>query len=431
MSKTSEELALREALAAKGIGPQGNRKLAEGLLEKVFDELVRGDAPPPMEAAFLAAFRILGGSEEELAEFEKHRERTWEQLNDEQRFLIAAPLNGENSEAERVLKKLLSSTDLNESECEIVHRSLMSPECPERYKAAMLQGLRVKRETDLENSALLRFMLNDSPAIESDEPIILELCEPYDGYKRGPALGIYLAVILSSLGVPVTLSAVRGLGPKYGRTCLDIFDDLGLKRDLDLNLGHSCLSEFKFACFDQAKIHPNLYALLNLRNEMMKRPYLATIEKCLSPIRSKQRHVQVCGYVHKAYIQLIPNMLLNQASNHELVLLKGLEGGVLCDAGKKGRVFHGTQADAMKEHVWSYEIAQDYSDKECESEIEFAEMVLTNQHLCSSSLIFTASELMFLLGLSNSREKVRDAIAVGMKDRQFINHLNIILNKLR
>jgi len=81
-----------------------------------------------------------------------------------------------------------------------------------------------------------------------------------------------------------------------------------------------------------------MHQLLKLRNAIRKRPFLATMEKMAMPLRG-EKTLLVTGYVHSAYRDSIPAMLLD--NNHSsFLLVKGLEGGVQLKGGAETTLFH-------------------------------------------------------------------------------------------
>lgn len=340
--KTDASSALDVALAAKGIGPKGLKPLTAEQLEAAVAEMTQEKAAP-VGAAFLTGFRVLERDPEQcqalLGAYQGHRE----ELSAALQFLFEAPELAPKSDVEAWITKLFQRVDLDASECAGVVEALLSESVDEVYKVALLQGLRVKRETDEENEALFQGLFERAERRTWSGPCLLDLSQPYDGMTRNPDLSLELAALLSLVDLPVVIHASRGLGPKYGETVLSRWDEstsFGFEKAL------KGLESLGVAIVDQSHAFPALHALKDMRNAMKKRPFLATVEKMMMPIQA-ERNVLVTGYVHSAYKTAIPEMLKRVNRYDEMVLLKGLEGATYLHPSKKTPFVH------LKNGTWS------------------------------------------------------------------------------
>lgn len=328
------ETCLDRALAAKGIGPHGLRPMSDHDLEGACREISEGLHPEALASTFVMAFQVLERDPHEREVFERAFQALKDRFSRELKFIFEIFWAHPTTEMEHVLKKLANREDLSSKECELGVEKLLEDAFPSVYKAAFLQGLRVKRESDGENLALYRKLFQLAPRkilSDFDAPLI-DLSDPYDGMTRHAHLTFLAGVVLSALKFPVVMHATRELGPKYGKTVLDVMD---ATRNLDLATGAQALSEVGLALLDQQSVFPGLSALRSMRNEMRKRPFLATVEKMLMPLRSKCKNILVTGYVHKAYQAAIPKMIMDHGVYDEILLVKGIEGSVLLDPSKK------------------------------------------------------------------------------------------------
>ena len=73
---------------------------------------------------------------------------------------------------------------------------------------------------------------------------------------------------------------------------------------------------------DQQQYAPQLFALQDLRDRIVKRTALTTIERLLMPIAARGKTHLALGYVHKAYPEIYAS-LAKAVGNQNVLLLKG------------------------------------------------------------------------------------------------------------
>jgi anthranilate phosphoribosyltransferase len=100
------------------------------------------------------------------------------------------------------------------------------------------------------------------------------------------------------------------------------------------------LEKIGWSYVDQSIFFPELYALKKMRKEMVKRPFLATFEKLLQPIRAKNGNLIVTGYTHSHYKDEVILQLKNQGACAEALVIKGLEGNPQLPLGRSTTVMH-------------------------------------------------------------------------------------------
>ncbi len=422
---------LHAAMKAKGIGPQGSRALTAEEIAGVFAEIQAGSAPPALEGAFLAAFRILDRTPEEERIFGEHRQRLAILRHPETLFLAGGEGQRPAAPYDSILKKLLDHGELDSGECQAVVRGLLETELSDRFKAALLQGLRVKRETPEEMRALYKALLGHAPRREVFFPDLVDIAEPYDGCGRGPSLGFYVAVVTSCLGLPTAIHGTRGLGPKYGRTCVDVMLDLGVPRLSDLEEAERLIQEIGFAGLDQEQAFPALKSLQPMRNAMMKRPFLATLEKLLCPLHSQGRHLLVCGYVHRDYKALLPHAIFGAGLAQELLLMRGAEGSIVLDSSRKATVLRGTAENNMEEETleWPDDLLGGVAGAPDSPghEREFAASVLAGRGKAARDVAMSVGEILYVAGRTESRNDGCNEALQAMTSGRALEQLRRIL----
>jgi anthranilate phosphoribosyltransferase len=322
------------ALAAKGIGPKGLKPLGGDVIESIVIEMSCGQRDV-LSAVVMMGFRVLERNSVELEALMMAYQRMKSKIRAPLQFLFELGHRSASSAVEGWVQKLANREDLSSEECQGVVRYLLDPQGEGVFKAALLQGLRVKRETDLENASLCSALMAQARHWQWDGELLVDLSQPYDGMTRSEDLSLELVALLSLINVPCVSHGVRGLGPKFGTSIVSRFSE---KAELTIDRAMEGLSAFGVAILDQSNHFPELHELLPLRNEMRKRPFLATMEKMLMPIRAN-RNILVTGYVHSAYRDSIPEMVRAVGYYEQLLLVKGREGSTFLDPLKKQEAF--------------------------------------------------------------------------------------------
>lgn len=220
--------------------------------------------------------------------------------------------------------------DLTRAEAAIAGRMMLTQEATPAQIGAFLIAHRIKRPTGIELAGFLDAYdeLGEKIAPLPDPhrlPIVFGV--PYDGRTRTAPLLPITALLLAIAGIPVVLHGGDILPTKYGLPLIDIFQALGLDfRPLSLTQVHQLLAENSFTFYYTPKHFPLAQGLVTYRDEIGKRPPLATLELIWSPYAG-QSHL-VAGYVHPPTENMI-RVALQERGGQTYTLVKGLEGS--CD----------------------------------------------------------------------------------------------------
>jgi len=196
--------------------------------------------------------------------------------------------------------------------------------------AVFLIALRMKRETQAENEGILQAILDARVEVKCDADEIVDIGDPYNGQLRGLPLAPFIAPVLSACGVPAFSHGVESVGPKYGITHKMVLDAAGV----DVNRSPQQVAEqlaqtdSGWGYVDQSNFCPSLYALIPLRDKMIKRTVITTIEVLAKPISGSHRTHLLTGFVHKAYPAVYAN-LARFAGYDSVAVVRGVEGGVI------------------------------------------------------------------------------------------------------
>ena len=205
--------------------------------------------------------------------------------------------------------------------------------------AVFFIALRMKRESMDEFLGILdALMLSYEPQRASVDDVII-LADPFDGYVRNVSMTPFIPAVLTACGLNSVMHGVETVGPKHGVTAHKVYKLAGIKTDLSPCLVAESLGSLGWGYVDQHQYASALFELQYLRDRIVKRTALTTIERLLMPIKGKMRTHLVLGYVHKAYPEIYATLAKN-VGYQSVLLLKGVEGGLAPALNKPLRRYH-------------------------------------------------------------------------------------------
>lgn len=221
------------------------------------------------------------------------------------------------------------SKNLTELEAREAMAIILNGDADEVQIAVLFIALRMKRESDEENAGIFQALLNKIQTHFVDVPLLIDIADPYDGHIRGLPMAAFLPAVIAACGVPTVVHGLESIGPKYGITSHQILSAAGIAINASATDLALCLQDPKigWGYIDQQQYCPELYALLPLRNRMIKRSVLTTIETLCSPMRGQKTHLHM-GYVHRNYPATY-SQLARQAGFDSASIVRGVEGGVI------------------------------------------------------------------------------------------------------
>lgn len=231
------------------------------------------------------------------------------------------------------------SKDLSYQEAYEVMRYILSGEADPVHSAIYFIALRMKRETDEENRGTLQALIDSAHISTAARDEVLDISDPYDGYTRGVPASTFVPAVLATLGVASVLHGLVQVGPKLGATHHKILRAAGLKVDLAPDAATAQLNACGWTYIDQQQFAPKLHVLIPLRQRIIKRQVLTTVETLLGPIRGKVKTHCMGGYVHKAY-PAIYAALARQAGFESAIFVRGMEGGIIPSLQQAGKLFY-------------------------------------------------------------------------------------------
>jgi anthranilate phosphoribosyltransferase len=232
------------------------------------------------------------------------------------------------------------SKDISQEEARMGMRGVLQGEIDPVRSGIFLIALRMKRETDEENRGILQAILDTRIGITAEVDEVLDIADPYDGYNRTIPASPFLAPLLAECGVPTVTHGLEAVGPKYGMTHRQCLLAAGVPVDLDPEAAAARLADpaIGWSYVDQARYAPKLHDLVELRQRMVKRSVITTVEVLGRPISGRKRTHFMTGYVHKPYPPIYAD-LARCAGFDSAIIMRGVEGGVIPSLRQPGKYF--------------------------------------------------------------------------------------------
>ena len=193
---------------------------------------------------------------------------------------------------------------------------------------AFMIAHRIKRPTSEELAGMLdayKLLGAKVAAIASDQKVLV-LGSPYDGRSKTAPVSPVTAIVLAAAGIPVLMHGGNRMPTKEGLPFMEIWQALGLHwQDLTIEQVQQNLETQNLGFVYLPKHFPLAQGLVPYREQIGKRPPLATLELMWSPYQGKQ--FIVSGFVHPPTETNIREAFAKHGIT-EFATVKGWEGSV-------------------------------------------------------------------------------------------------------
>ena len=232
-----------------------------------------------------------------------------------------------------------TSRSLSREEAAEAMALMLNGDATPAQMGAFLIAHRIRRPEPQELAGMLDHYNAHGPSLHSQGPH-LPICfgMPYDGRTRTAPIFPLTALVLAAAGHPVILHGGRRMPIKYGITPMELFQCLGIDfSGLTLAAVQRCLDQENLALTHQPLHFPAAETLVEIRDELGKRPPVASLELLWSP--HKGDHLLVSGFVHpptesRAWAALV------ESGEPNVVTVKGLEGSTDIPTSRAGILAH-------------------------------------------------------------------------------------------
>jgi len=327
--------------------------------------------------------------------------------------------------------------DISAESAELVMKAILAGYIDDVQAAVFLIALRMKRESLGEFQGLYSALAASSSRVDAAVEELVCLADPFDGYARSVSMTPFIAPVLAACGVNVLMHGVESVGPKHGVTAHKVYHLAGMNCFQSATRAAQCLAAQGCSYLDQSIYASELYRLRPLRDKIIKRTALTTLERLLMPVRGTRKTHLVLGYVHKAYPEIY-GRIASLAGYDSVLLLKGVEGGLAPGLNKPLRRFHLTDPlpadiESEKELVdlvslgltsSAAALANEDQEKPIEVCLEVGLDVLSGQPgIARDSLTLAAGHILFThnkeFSLAQAVEKVQLCLDNGAAKARF------------
>lgn len=318
------ETPLGRGIKHIGIGKYGSKPLTPELLAECRNALLDPASHPLQRGAFLGALLAKGPTPEE---------RTLEEVIGKDAFshptfFINKVCPDLSTGMLPIATKLVRGSNLQVSEAQQLGDYLYGKGECETFRGLAASIMRVRHETNEEYQGLMRAAERTfTPGFRTmscaDRPLI-QLSEPFDGVENSYLITPLLAKFFQKRGYGAVSMVGRSGGPKFTLNALDLYMHLGcqfLQSNHELD---TPLDSYGWV-LDQKALSPALNRWVDRRHLIIKRPFLATLEKVLNPCHAR---ILVTSVFHITYQMKMAELALLAGFDGIMVLKRGLEGSL-------------------------------------------------------------------------------------------------------
>lgn len=322
MTNHIAETAIARGIRTVGIGKKGSKPLSPELAQEIAAQLQTDGAPAVVQGAFFGALFIKG-----IINGERVLEKVFapETLADPLR-LTEAICPEAPSLIKDICVRLLRREVLDRSTAEELGRFLFSNEPGDGARGLVASILRVRYETREEYAGLLSSLQEtiEPPFRERIPPgqPIIQIAEPFDGVDQSHMITPLLAGYLQGQGYRVVTLVGQNSGPKAGYNLFDLVKALKatmLKRNQELQDKKPPFGWY----LHQADMSKPMDRWVELRRQIIKRPFLAALERVVNPVSAQ---TIIASVFHPPYSEKMAFACQDAGFPGIIVIRNGMEG---------------------------------------------------------------------------------------------------------
>ncbi|WP_338877140.1 anthranilate phosphoribosyltransferase [Spirosoma sp. SC4-14] len=307
-----------------GIGKYGSKPLPDDLLAECRAALADPASHPLQRGAFLGALLAKGPTPAEMALEEVIGKGAFSHPT----FFINKVCPDLPVGMHPIATKLVRGHNLQVSEAHQLGDYLFGDDNCETFRGLAASIMRVRHETNEEYLGLMRaaestFSPGFGPISCADRPLV-QLAEPFDGVENSYLITPLLGQFFQKRGYGAISMVGRSGGPKFTLNALDLCMHLGcqfLQSNHELD---TPLDRYGWV-LDQKALSPALNRWVDRRRTIIKRPFLATLEKVLNPCHAQ---ILVTSVFHITYQMKMAELALMAGFDAAIVMKRGLEGSL-------------------------------------------------------------------------------------------------------
>ena len=222
------------------------------------------------------------------------------------------------------------SKDLNYEDSYSAMKYILDKDADPVQAAVFLIAIRMKRETMDENKGILKAIIDTSDIVTANVDELVDVGDPYNGHNRSLPICAFIPPVLAACGLPAVSHGLETINPKYGITTHKVLKAAGVNVNLSSSEAAKQIEnpDIGWAYVDQQAFAPDLHNLMDLRQRIVKRQVITTVEVLVGPVRAKKHTHLLTGYVHKAYPPVYAE-LARFSGFDSAMIVRGVEGGVI------------------------------------------------------------------------------------------------------
>jgi anthranilate phosphoribosyltransferase len=348
-----------------GIGKHGSKDLPEELVQEILLELQSKRANQLQMGVFFGALAAKGiAAHEYRLEAFLGEDTLRDPATLYQRLCPDSPQS-----MQAIGVKILNKLSLDRDESTQLGNYLLSNSPGESFRGMAASVLRIRYETDDEYLGLIRaaeatYAEGFQTAVPAPKTVV-QLAEPFDGVEHSYLITPLLAHFLQEQGYLAVSMMGRSGGPKLALNLLDLYEALPPAFLTENHQLSGAPPPYGWA-LHQKHLSPSLDAWTERRRQMLKRPFLATMEKVLNPCRAS---ILITSVFHITYLEKMVKLADMTGFTGVLVLKRGLEGtlapsiarasGILCAAKTADGSWKTQTFDASTEDLSPFRSDQD------------------------------------------------------------------------
>jgi anthranilate phosphoribosyltransferase len=305
-----------------GIGKKGSKPLSKELIEEIIADLQQKNVPAVAQGAFFGALWMKGLTEDEKL-FQKV-------IPLDHPVSLAKTLTHDAPEwIQNICVRLLAHETLDQQTAHKVGQFLFSDMPGESARGMIASILRVRYETAEEYAGLLQSMHETfSPAFATKDKAsqtLIQIAEPFDGVDQSNLITPLLAKHIQEQFACTVINLVgRNSGPKFGNNLQDVARKLHgsfLQNSAEIKKEIPLLGWY----LSQENLSKPLDAWVDLRRQIIKRPFLATLERFVNPLNVD---ILIASAFHPPYGEKMLTICEQSGHKGAVIVRNGMEGTI-------------------------------------------------------------------------------------------------------
>jgi anthranilate phosphoribosyltransferase len=308
------EPAINRGIKTVGIGKKGSKSLTPELALEIVEDLKSGKVSNAAKGAFFAGLYAKGiEPQEEILQ---------------QTFPPDTIVSDVPEFVQWVCRQLSAGHTLDKHTAYDLGKFLFSDEPGDAARGWVASFLRVRYETDDEYEGLLQAIEETlKPAFKIPAPEgapIIQIAEPFDGVDHSYMITPLIGQFLQAQGYRAVHQVGRNSGPKSDMNLWDIAQALGAQAALnneDLTTDKYGIGSF----FHQSVMSQALDRWVDLRRQIIKRPFLSTLERFINPLKAD---ILIASAFHPPYGEKMMTIAERAGFKSIIIVRNGIEGTI-------------------------------------------------------------------------------------------------------